>query len=180
MNDPSPVDTFTAKVQAAQADLQHGIDRAGLRDDPFRHPMQALSSVMGLFPEMVGQITNAIDQARHPMDAEVRVQIVAAVSAIYERQARAERQDRLALARTGAWKGWRRRGLIGAGIAVALLGAGAAIYSIGWSYGGDARIAELCQGAAVREQDGGRTCSWWMVAPMRKNRTTVGVTDGAR
>jgi len=68
MNDLGPVDTFTAKVQAAQADLQHGIDRAGLRDDPFRHPLQALSSVMGLFPVLVGQLTDAVDQARQPID----------------------------------------------------------------------------------------------------------------
>ncbi len=68
MNDPGPVDTFTAKVQAAQADLQHGIDRAGLRDDPFRHPLQALSGVLGLFPELVGQLTGAVDQARQPID----------------------------------------------------------------------------------------------------------------
>ncbi len=68
VNDPGPVDTFAAKVQAAQADLQHGIDRAGLRDDPFRHPLQALSGVMGLFPELVGQLTGAVDQARQPID----------------------------------------------------------------------------------------------------------------
>ena len=68
MNDLGPVDTFAARVQAAQAELQHGIDRAGLRDDPFRHPLQALCSVMGLFPELVGRITGAIDQARQPID----------------------------------------------------------------------------------------------------------------
>ena len=48
--------------------LQHGIDRAGLRDDPFRHPLQALSSVMGLFPDLVGQLACAIDHARQPID----------------------------------------------------------------------------------------------------------------
>ena len=68
MNDPGPVDTFAAKVQAAQADLQHGIDRAGLRDDPFRHPMQALSGVMGLFPDLVGRLNGAVEQARQPID----------------------------------------------------------------------------------------------------------------
>ncbi len=68
MNDLGPVDTFAAKVQEAQAELQRGIDRAGLRDDPFRHPLQALCSVMGLFPELVGRITGAVDQARQPID----------------------------------------------------------------------------------------------------------------
>ena len=68
MNDLGPVDVFAAKVQAAQAELQHGIDRAGLRDDPFRHPLQALSGVIGLFPELVGQLTGAVDQARQPID----------------------------------------------------------------------------------------------------------------
>ena len=68
VNDLSPADAFAIKVQAAQADLQHGIDRAGLRDDPFRHPLQALSGVMGLFPDLVGQLTRAIEQARQPME----------------------------------------------------------------------------------------------------------------
>ena len=69
MNDLGPVDTFAAKVREAQAELQHGIDRAGLRDDPFRHPLQALSGVMGLFPDLVGQLTDAVDQARQPIDS---------------------------------------------------------------------------------------------------------------
>ena len=68
MKDPGPVDAFEAQVRTAQADLQHGIDRAGLRDDPFRHPMQALSGVMGLFPGLLRQLTGAIDQARQPID----------------------------------------------------------------------------------------------------------------
>ena len=68
MNDPGPVDAFEAQVRTAQADLQHGIDRAGLRDDPFRHPLQALSGVMGLFPELVGRLTGAVDHARQPID----------------------------------------------------------------------------------------------------------------
>ena len=70
MNNPSPIDTFAAKVQAAQADLQLGIDRAGLRDDPFRHPMQALSCVMGLFPDLVGRLNGAVEQARQPIDPD--------------------------------------------------------------------------------------------------------------
>jgi len=48
-----PGDDFAAKVRAAQADIAQGVERAGWRDDPLRHPMAALSTTVGVFPPLV-------------------------------------------------------------------------------------------------------------------------------
>jgi hypothetical protein len=157
-------DAFVALVSEAQASLAQGVEKAGLGRDPYRFMMAALAEALGVLPAFVRRLDGTVEHARHPMDAEMRDKIVA----VYERQARLERQDRLALARTGAWKGWRRRVLISAGIVLVLLGEGAGLFAAGWSHGAVARVAELCQGSAVREQDGGQTCAFWLFPPLRK------------
>ena len=86
---PEPVDTLAAKVAAAQAELQSSIDRAGLRDDPFRHPLQALSSVVGLFPEVAEELTASVHRARDPIGPAELERLVAAAAAGAERRARA-------------------------------------------------------------------------------------------
>lgn len=73
-------DTLAAQVRAAQAELQDGIDRAGLRDDPFRHPLQALSTVMGLFPALAGEMASAIERARQPIDPAALERLEAAAA----------------------------------------------------------------------------------------------------
>jgi len=45
-----PAHDFADVVRAAQEDIAMGVDRAGWRDDPLRHPMAALSTTIGLFP----------------------------------------------------------------------------------------------------------------------------------
>jgi len=47
---------FAARVRAAQADIAQGVERAGWRDDPLRHPMAALSTTIGVFPPLVERI----------------------------------------------------------------------------------------------------------------------------
>lgn len=47
---------FAAKVRAAQADIAQGVERAGWRDDPLRHPMAALSTTIGVFPPLMERI----------------------------------------------------------------------------------------------------------------------------
>ena len=161
MNNPSPIDTFAAKVQAAQADLQLGIDRAGLRDDPFRHPMQALSCVMGLFPDLVGRLDGAIDHARQPIDS-------AAVERAVERleTAAVRGADRRAaeLARSR-----NRRTLLiyGGGLlsAVALSG------SVGFAWGQaltNAAIYQTEQQLALAFRDGPSAAATWATL-MRSN-----------
>jgi len=154
MNDLGPVDTFTAKVQAAQADLQHGIDRAGLRDDPFRHPLQALSSVMGLFPVLVGQLTGAIDQARQPIDPVAVEQAVVRLE-----QAAVRGADRRAaeLARS---RSYRALGIYGGGsLAAVLLALGAGFV---WGQASaNAAVHQTEQHLALAFQDGPGAAAAW-------------------
>jgi len=66
--DPSPADgpsavgedrSFVAAIQEARADIANGIDRGGLRHDPLRYPLAALSTVVGLFPGLLDEIHRA-------------------------------------------------------------------------------------------------------------------------
>ncbi len=154
MNGPGPVDTFTAKVREAQADLQHGIDRAGLRDDPFRHPLQALSGVMGLFPDLVGQLTGAVEQARQPLDS-------AAVERTVERleQAAVRGADRRAaeLARSR-----NRRTLLtyGGTFAISILAAAGGGFAWGQA-SANAAVRQTDQQLALAFRDGPSAAAIW-------------------
>ena len=47
---------FIEAVREARADIAAGIDRGGLRHDPLRHPLAALSTVLGLLPGFLDEI----------------------------------------------------------------------------------------------------------------------------
>jgi hypothetical protein len=51
--------TFIAAVQDARADIANGIDQGGLRHDPLRYPLTALSNIVGLFPAFLDEIQRA-------------------------------------------------------------------------------------------------------------------------
>jgi hypothetical protein len=51
--------SFIAAIQEARADIASGIDRGGLRHDPLRYPLAALSTVLGLFPGFLDEIHRA-------------------------------------------------------------------------------------------------------------------------
>jgi len=152
MNDPGPVDAFTAKVQAAQAELQHGIDRAGLRDDPFRHPMQALSGVLGLFPELVGQLTGAVDQARQPIDPAA---VERAVERLEKAAARGADQRAAELARSR-----NRRTLLtyGGTFAISILAAAGGGFAWG-QMSANAAVRQTEQQLALAYRDGPKQAS---------------------
>ena len=161
MNDLGPVDTFAAKVREAQADLQHGIDRAGLRDDPFRHPLQALSGILGLFPGMVGQITDAIDHARQPIDPGA---VERAVELLQQAAVRGADQHAAALARAH-----NRRTLLtyGGSFVVAVLAA----LGVGFAWGqssANAAAHQTEQQLALAFKDGPANAATWATL-MRSN-----------
>lgn len=62
-------DTFAAAIQAAQDEIARGVERGGLRDDPYRYPLAALSTVLGLFPEFLQRMRETAEEARQPLDA---------------------------------------------------------------------------------------------------------------
>ena len=47
---------FIEAIREARADIAAGIDRGGLRHDPLRHPLAALSTVLGLLPGFLDEI----------------------------------------------------------------------------------------------------------------------------
>jgi hypothetical protein len=51
--------SFIEAIQQARADIASGIDRGGLRHDPLRYPLAALSTVIGLFPRFLDEIQRA-------------------------------------------------------------------------------------------------------------------------
>ena len=63
-----------------------------------------------------------------------------------------------------------RTGLLGVAVlSGAMTLAGAVCYGIGRAQGGDARVAELCQGSALKtEAKGGVSCLFWLTPPSRQ------------
>ena len=51
--------TFIEAIQDARADIANGIDQGGLRHDPLRYPLMALSNIVGLFPAFLEEIQRA-------------------------------------------------------------------------------------------------------------------------
>jgi hypothetical protein len=51
--------TFIEAIQDARADIANGIDQGGLRHDPLRYPLAALSTIVGLFPAFLDEIQRA-------------------------------------------------------------------------------------------------------------------------
>lgn len=69
---------FAARVQAAQQALADGIAKAGLQHDPYRHPLEALAMMVGLFPELIRHL----EATRQPVrDEDLRKAVMRGVAA---------------------------------------------------------------------------------------------------
>jgi hypothetical protein len=69
--------TFVEVIQDARAEIATGIDLGGLQRDPLRHPLAALSTIVGLFPAFLEEI----QRARAPWtEDERRTAITAALT----------------------------------------------------------------------------------------------------
>jgi hypothetical protein len=51
--------TFLEAIRNARAEIAMGIDLGGLQSDPLRHPLAALSTILGLFPALLDEIQRA-------------------------------------------------------------------------------------------------------------------------
>lgn len=151
-------------IADARDALLAAANHPSMRREPYSLVLTGLVSTLEAQAALHAAATSAMDDRDVPMDEELRAQIVAAV----ERQVRKEAVARLNMA--GAIDPNARRNLVlaCAGVALLAVGVGSALFSAGWSRGGDARIAELCQGDAVREQSGGKTCIFWLAPPTRR------------
>ncbi len=72
---------FEAAVLAAQADIQSSVEKAGLRDDPYRYPLAALSHALGLFPGFIQQVRRASEEGRSPLEAAAVARVEKAAAA---------------------------------------------------------------------------------------------------
>ena len=141
-------------MHAAQADLQHGIDRAGLRNDPFRHPLQALSGVMGLFPDLVGRLNGAVEQARQPIDPDA---VERAVERLEKAAVRGADQRAAELARSRN----RRTLLIYGGVLLAAVLAAAGSGFAGGQASANAAVHQTEQQLALAFRDGAGGAAAW-------------------
>jgi hypothetical protein len=97
--DPSPTSSendFARAVTKAQADVRAAAERAGLRQDPYGQVLEALSTALGLFPQIVQQFEGAVERGRQPLDDATLDRLLRAAVSGADRRAAA-----LARARTG-------------------------------------------------------------------------------
>ena len=73
-------DAFSAAVKAAQEDIAQGVEKAGLRNDPIRYPLAAISTVLGLFPDFLRYMHDTVEEARQPLDAAALARMERAVA----------------------------------------------------------------------------------------------------
>ena len=52
-------------------------------------------------------------------------------------------------------------------MALVLLAVGGGAYALGHVWGGADAINQACAADAVKEQDGGKVCSFWLTSPTR-------------
>lgn len=144
-------DEFADVIRAAQEDIATGVDRAGWRDDPLRHPMAALSTTIGLFPGFLERMEAVAERMRCPVTDDELSRLQAAVIRGADRRA-AE------LARAH-----NRRTLLFGGLAVVV---GLAVAAGGGALWGAAaaneRVRETERRLAIAFQDGPDAAAAWV------------------
>jgi hypothetical protein len=66
---PKPVaedDAFVAAIRAAQAEIENAVERGGLRKDALRYPLLAISTALGVFPDLVARMDAAAARVQPP------------------------------------------------------------------------------------------------------------------
>ncbi len=153
-------DGVALTVADAKDALLTAANAPAMRREPYSLVLMALTSTLDAFAAGIERMKR-IDR---PMDDELRTGILA----VYERQARQESASRLNMARMGNSNARRNTVLIGAAAGLTVLLAGLGVFALGFSKGGSAEIARLCQGDAVREQGTGTVCAFWLKSPVQK------------
>jgi hypothetical protein len=69
------MDEVTEFVERAQADIEDAIERGGLQRDQYRHPLRALSVVLGVFPTFVREMKAATAGPREPISSETMTEL---------------------------------------------------------------------------------------------------------
>jgi hypothetical protein len=66
------IEAFERQIAEAQAEIANSIERAGLRRDVLRHPLEAVSTAIGIFPGFLRRIEAARAPAPHAAKIEPR------------------------------------------------------------------------------------------------------------
>ena len=148
-----PGEGLALSVAEAKEALALAASAPGMRREPYRMVLVGLSATLDAL--MAGA-----EAVRRPADAELRRDIIA----VYERQARAAQQQASLL---GTAHSRRAAAVSGAVVAVLVLAAGGGAYALGYARGGADAINQACAADAVKEQDGGKVCSFWLTSPTR-------------
>ena len=147
-----------AAIRAAQERLRRAAAKAGLENDPLGDCFAALSDCLGVMGDLRASMQADVARGLTPEGEAELVQ-------------RIGREVKIGLAAMPRAH-LLRTGLLGAGVMLgAMVAAGAVAYAVGHSRGGDARVAELCQGPAVQDQaKGGTACTFWLTPPTGAER----------
>jgi hypothetical protein len=73
-------DGLEAAVEAARAELAEAVEAGGLRRDPLRFVLTALSSTLGVFPAAVRRVEAASETARQPLSPEAETELLRRVA----------------------------------------------------------------------------------------------------
>jgi hypothetical protein len=115
-------DEVSEFVKRAQAEIEEAIERGGLQRDQYRHPLRALSIVLGVFPALVRDLQNAAGGPHQPISSETMTELGRTSLILVERQVGELIRTRLrtlilsaalavfAIAATGFGIGWIARG----------------------------------------------------------------------
>ena len=69
------MDDVAEFVERAQAEIEGAIERGGLQRDQYRHPLRALSVVLGVFPAFVREMKAATAGPREPISSETMTEL---------------------------------------------------------------------------------------------------------
>jgi hypothetical protein len=72
----APAGDLTAAVDAARAEIEDAVERGGLRRDPLRFVLGALSATLGVFPEAVRRFEGAAEASRAPLSPKAEVELL--------------------------------------------------------------------------------------------------------
>ena len=126
---PAPHDDLDAAVAEAQAEIAAAVEKGGLRRDPLRFVLGALSAALGVFPQAVRRVEAAAETSGSPLPPRAEAELLR----------RVEDAARRGAATAGPALQRRTAALVGTAVALAAA-AGAAL---GWSAGRASVPAEV-------------------------------------
>jgi hypothetical protein len=72
----APAGDLTATVDAARGEIEDAVERGGVRRDPLRFVLGALSATLGVFPEAVRRFEGAAEASRAPLSPKAEAELL--------------------------------------------------------------------------------------------------------